>query len=341
MSDTHSNIASQLTSAELPFFNASATFKNLLVLDQEVRRLRGDAPGPAVTPQGQHNRAAPSGIPAPLHLQHSLGHTHHVLDLDYDGAPSGFAASLLGINGGAHGVGINLRPDATIIRTQFDPFHAQFQAPERGEDVCRIADGQAAIRNTPPEGFDLVLASAALALPDDVTLWIDRDIYLIYAQLLVALQHIAWGGSLVICLPTRPLAWVIDVIAFLRQTFDASSIIAANLEPDDQAGRPLAYVVCHHCRANEEVRDTLANHVRDTIQTLRRTAGLSAPSLSGSAEPALLRSQEQYVLQLFKHVWKGQYAAIWTRYPRVIQDAGVWRHDVRELTEQCHISGGH
>ncbi|TFY63494.1 hypothetical protein EVJ58_g3216 [Rhodofomes roseus] len=313
MSDTHSNIASQLTSAELPFFNASATFKNLLVLDQE--------------PRCTYNTASAT---------HTTSSTL-IMTVPRAASPPRSWASM----GGAHGVGINLRPDATIICTQFDPFHAQFQAPERGEDVCRIADGQAAIRNTPPEGFDLVLANAALALPDDVTLWIDRDIYLIYAQLLVALQHVARGGSLVICLPTRPLAWVIDVIAFLRQTFDASSIIAANLEPDDQAGRPLAYVVCHNCRANEEVRDTLTNRVRDTIQTLRRTAGLSAPSLSGSAEPALLRSQEQYILRLFKHVWKGQYAAIWTRYPRVIQDAGVWRHDVRELTEQCHISGGH
>ncbi|KAH9829808.1 uncharacterized protein C8Q71DRAFT_788503 [Rhodofomes roseus] len=181
-----------------------------------------------------------------------------------------------------------------------------------------MADGEAAIKNTPRVGFDVVLANAALALPEDVTSWTNRDVHLIYAQLLVTLQYVALGGSLVICLPTRPLSWVVDVIAILRQAFDGSKITAANLEPDDQARRPLAYVVCYRA-ASEGARNLLMSRLRDAIQALRRTTGAVTPNLSGATEPTIQVSQQQFVLELFKPVWRGQHDATMKQHLKAIQ----------------------
>ncbi|TFY63496.1 hypothetical protein EVJ58_g3214 [Rhodofomes roseus] len=313
------DIASNLTSFEKAFYGASATFKNLLTMNQKMRALHGDAPDPAFTLQGQHNRAAPSNMPTSLHLQLEQS---HILDLDYDGAPSGFATSLLRIDGSAHGVGISVRPEASRNRTGIDPqIRERFQDPERDEDVCRIADSQATIRNTPPGGFGLVLANAALDLPEDVTSWTNSDVHLIYAQLLVTLQYVALGGSLVICLPTRPLSWVVDVIAILRQAFDELHITAVNLAPDDQARRPLAYVVCHRCGASDGTKRIHISRLQTVIQSLRRTSvssGPLAPCLSGVPENDILVRQKEFVLKLFGPVWKGQHDAVYKQYLALI-----------------------
>ena len=48
--------------------------------------------------------------------------------------------------------------------------------------------------------------------------WKDR-VYLVYAQLMVALRHTRPGGSLVISLQARPFDWNVDILETLQQCF--------------------------------------------------------------------------------------------------------------------------
>lgn len=154
-------------------------------------------------------------------------------------------------------------------------------------------------------------------MPEDAALWINDDIHLVYAQLLVAFRHITLDGSLVICLPTRPLNWVVDIIAILRQSFSESLITAVNLEPDGQAKRPVAYIVCRRYGAPEGTRSLHISRLHHSIQSMKRTDGPVVPRLSGASEGTILSSQQPFVLNLLEPVWKRQYDATQkNRYPK-------------------------
>ena len=80
-------------------------------------------------------------------------------------------------------------------------------------------------------------------MADDVIRW-NRATGLVYAQILLAVQHLAPDGALVISCRTRPLHWVVDIIRFLFSAF--GSVTAVN--PTYQARRPFAYIVCRSFR---------------------------------------------------------------------------------------------
>ena len=120
-------------------------------------------------------------------------------------------------------------------------------------------------------GFDLVIAHAAIMLADDVIRWND-SIGLVYAQVLLAFQHLAPGGALVISCRTRPLRWVVDIVQFLFGAFD--TVTAVN--PTYQARRPFAYVVCRGFRMASGTpgmdRDDALRRLREALVYLEESS---------------------------------------------------------------------
>ncbi|KAH9925737.1 uncharacterized protein B0H18DRAFT_954952 [Fomitopsis serialis] len=355
LNDPHGpdGIASRLSPSELSFFNATptSTFRRLLVLRESYHLNHLDTVDRTYTLQSQHNQATRPNEPSSPRLygfdkaykeitDSTPGwQTHHFLDLDY--TPRGVSSWLLRTNEDAHGVGITLRPGASGTPSQADPwFRERFH--ECTEDISRIADGRASIGHIPSRGFDLVLANASMALPEDVAPW-DDYVHLVYAQLVVALQHIAVDGTLIISLPTRPLVWVLDIIAVLRQSFEGpGSITAVNLEPVDQTRRSIAYVVCRHYGASEGsrrlhkaiidqnrtsksvhafLRIACPTNVDPVVKAGTANAGGTCPRLSSDSDEGILSSQQPFVLELFARIWERQHNAIYGHYQEILRQA--------------------
>lgn len=123
----------------------------------------------------------------------------------------------------------------------------------------------------PTEGFDLVTAHAVMMLVDDAIRWND-SIGLVYAQLLLAFQHLAAGGALVTSLRARPLAWVVDIVHLFRRAFEDVRV----LNPTYQARRPYVYVVCRGFRmdAAGQEREECLRRLRACVDFLE---GASMP----------------------------------------------------------------
>lgn len=91
----------------------------------------------------------------------------------------------------------------------------------------------------PATRFDLIIANASIMLTEDNVPWA-RKIRLTFTQLLVAFQHLAIGGTLIVSLRTRPFNWVIDIIVMLNMTFNSIDVV----KPSFQAKTSFAYFVC-------------------------------------------------------------------------------------------------
>ncbi|KZT64360.1 hypothetical protein DAEQUDRAFT_759968, partial [Daedalea quercina L-15889] len=190
---------------ELPFFHASAALRQSLVLS-EVYRLSG------VT--GQH---AASDVSVRQQedfakIVKELGGLRNkeirFLDLNY--ARGGMADMLLETYGNANGLGITPSRNAASVQGRRDA-QSNARLQMHVGDVRSIAAGETTIGNR--ESFNLVIADATITLSEDIP---SKDqIRWIYAVLLVASQYITSGGSLVIPLQARPIAWIVDVVAVL------------------------------------------------------------------------------------------------------------------------------
>ncbi|KAH9925736.1 uncharacterized protein B0H18DRAFT_1119241 [Fomitopsis serialis] len=340
LNDSPILITSKLSNFELPFFNASPALRRLLVL-KELYRLH-DTVDRTYTELARLNRsrtATPSDLedfkkafqeivkittnryPA---FRLVLDQARHFLDLGC--APGGFATWLLQ-NTLMHGVGITLPPSASIpgisVQGSLQSLAPRFSVYE--EDVCSIARGQSTSINwdttehIPPAGFDLVIANAAIMLAEGAVPR-TKKIDLVYAQLLVALEHIAAGGTLVLSLWMRPFDWVIDIIAILRDSFD--SVYA--VKPRYQAKTSFAYIVCQSYKANADVKHLHLDHIRAIICYFNRTAigDVDTIALPHPSEAVAGQAILTYVVELFTPVWERQYDAIRSNYDRVLQGHG-------------------
>ncbi|KAH9912465.1 uncharacterized protein B0H18DRAFT_1157309 [Fomitopsis serialis] len=341
------DIVSDLTSFEQPFLNRSDEFCRLLAM-KYVSRQNSDVTR-AKKEQYERNRAR-------LHMEDSsalhfegfrrafgeintgsdnaFGEDRVQSFLDLGCAPGGSSTWILQNNRNARGIGITLSPDAGGLRLQLDsPFLEQLQV--RYEDLCKIASGGEAIEDTPATGFDLVVAHAAIMFRDDVR-W-TQSIALTYAQLLIAFQHIAQDGSLVISLRSRPLNWVVDIVRALDEAF--TSVHAVNTMY--QGRRPFVNVVCRGFRAGTDERNEYIRRLRLCVRYFETTSGslvfdtsvrldrhanvclvvagpvdapnggaANIPRLCGTRDEEIPEATYQYVLNLFTGVWQSKYAAI-------------------------------
>ncbi|KZT71071.1 hypothetical protein DAEQUDRAFT_810077 [Daedalea quercina L-15889] len=327
----------QLSAFEVPFFTGSPILRQLLVLKEFYRR--SNAVDTFYIEQGQRNRAARTNDTSLLHFEafeasfreineatHQAfrrGHVHKFLDLGF--APGGFATWILRTNPEAHGVGISLSLKASGIQSQIDPrFRERFQ--ECYDDVRRVAAGQvdSGIENLLHGKFDLIIANATIMLQEDAALWSDR-IHLIYAQILVALQHITSGGSFVISLPMRPFDWVVDIIAVLQgPSFESITTV----KPKFQARRSITYLVCQGFRAADREKGVLMDRLRVGIQYLENAGGpvnaLSGgtamlPRLSDVLTQTHMAEQQSFILGFLAPVWHQQYNAIHEHYQWMLE----------------------
>ncbi|TFY62293.1 hypothetical protein EVJ58_g3950 [Rhodofomes roseus] len=273
-------IVSDLTDFEIPFLDRSYDLRRLLALKHVAHR--NSNVSREKKEQYERNRAAvQSDENSTLHLEgfkHAFSQinagsgnafgedkVHSFLDLGC--APGGFSTWVLENNRSASGVGITLSPEARGLRLQLDSrFHAQFQCSF--DDVCRIAAGDIDIASVPAAGFDLVIAQATIMFKDDVR-W-NESIGLVYAQLLVAFQHLAQGGSLITSLRSRPLNWIVDVFRALDITFE--SVHAVNTQY--QGRRPFVYVVCRGFRADPDEKNNYIHRLRACIEYLDNSGNL-------------------------------------------------------------------
>lgn len=172
--------------------------------------------------------------------------------------------------------------------------------------------------------FDLVIANAAVVLPEDTVPWNHR-IHLVYAQLLVAFHNIAPGGSLIISIQTRPFDWVVDILTTLRQSF--ATIVA--VKPKLHAKRSVTHVVCQGYMASSDAKCSYVERIRAGIGYLKQASGPVDAPLGGTAYlPRIsappnqinLNAQVQFVAELLTPVWKHQYDAIHEHYQEVLRN---------------------
>jgi len=339
LNDSPILITSKLTNFELPFFNASPALRRLLVLKElyglhdtvdrtyaELARLyrsRTTAPSDLE----DFKKAFQEIVKITTHrypaFRRVLDQARHFLDLGC--APGGFATWLLQ-NTLMHGVGITLPPSASIpgisVQGSLQSFAHRFSLYE--EDVSLIARGQSTSINwdtehIPPAGFDLVIANAVIMLAEGAVPQTIK-IGLVYAQLLVALEHIAAGGTLVLSLWMRPFNWVVNIIAILRDSFD--SVYA--VKPRYQAKTSFAYMVCQGYKVIADDKHLHLDHLRETIRHLDNTAigDVDTTALPHLSEAVLGQAILTYVLDVFTPAWERQYDAIRSNYDGVLQGHG-------------------
>ncbi|KAH9829825.1 S-adenosyl-L-methionine-dependent methyltransferase [Rhodofomes roseus] len=327
-------IVSKLTNFELPFYERSFELRKLTIMKQICRQ--SDSVTQYQRQQDKNNRAADQLDKVPQ--LHFVGFKHAFEEMNYMSgspfgndqvenfldlgcAPGGFALWLLQNNKSARGNGVTLSPEAKGIRLRLVPrfperFHVQY------EDVCNIATGQVALEEPPAGGFDLVTANAAIMLADNKIPW-NLTIRLVYAQLLVAFQYIAQGGSLVISFRSRPVSWVVDIVRFIGQTF--TSVAAEN--PSFQARRSFAYVVCRGFKAGGDEKKRYIQRLRECVDYLENITGpiddpvsgtTNIPRLCGAQGEVLPDETYQYVTDMFDNAWKRQYMGIRSQYEGVL-----------------------
>ncbi|TFY62301.1 hypothetical protein EVJ58_g3949 [Rhodofomes roseus] len=348
-------IVSKLTNFELPFYERSFELRKLTIMKQICRQ--SDSVTQYQRQQDKNNRAADQLDKVPQ--LHFVGFKHAFEEMNYMSgspfgndqverfldlgcAPGGFALWLLQNNKSARGKGVTLSPEAKGIRLRLVPrfperFHVQY------EDVCNIATGQVAFEEPPAGGFDLVTANAAIMLADNKIPW-NLTIRLVYAQLLVAFQYIAQGGSLVISFRSRPVSWVVDIVRFIGQTF--TSVAAEN--PSFQARRSFAYVVCRGFKAGGDEKKRDIQRLRECVDYLENISRISIcectsgrritdiqsmvagpiddpvsgttniPRLCGAQGEVLPDETYQYVTDMFDNAWKRQYMGIRSQYEGVL-----------------------
>lgn len=130
----------------------------------------------------------------------------------------------------------------------------------RARMLALYATDLALIGSVPANGFDLIIANAAIPLASRA-----KKILLIFAQLLLSFQHIKAGGALIVSLPTRPFVWVIDVVATLKHTFQFVDAV----KPAFQAKTSFAYFVCQGFRAVEATKQQYIHRLCSRIYYLK------------------------------------------------------------------------
>ncbi|TFY63495.1 hypothetical protein EVJ58_g3217 [Rhodofomes roseus] len=275
-------ITSRLTRFEHPFFNASPAdaLPRLLVL-KELYRVH-DAVDRTYAEHARANRARPASasdlevfrrtfeeiVELTTHrrpeFRSALGRARRFLDLGC--APGGFATWLLQ-NTGMQGMGITLPSDTSVpgvpVQDALQSYTPRF--PVYLEDVCEIARGQSVTdweKHVPSTGFDLIIANACIMLAES-SVPRSTKIRLMYAQLLIALERITAGGTLILSLWMRPFDWVVDIVAILNGSFGSIDAI----KPRYQGKTSFAYIVCQDYKITAN-KPRHIEHLRAVIQHL-------------------------------------------------------------------------
>ncbi|KZT64735.1 hypothetical protein DAEQUDRAFT_814788 [Daedalea quercina L-15889] len=323
----------RLTAFEKPFFERSLELRQLIFMKHFYSE--SDAVTQIFQREHERNRIAAKSEKVPRKYLDSFRKTFRDLNdecnnafgykvrwfLDLGCAPGGFATWLLRNNKKARGTGITLSSGSGGLQFQLDAklrerFWVYF------DDVCRFAMGQA-ILGTPGRGFDLVLANASIMLGGDVVPW-NQSVRLTHAQLLMAVQHLAPNGTLVMSLKARPLHWIVDIVEVLRDLF--TSVVA--VKPQSQARRSFVYMVCRGFRADVGSKGRYILRLRECLEYLNNITGpIDAPSggteniprLHGVEGEALADESYQYVIGLFRNAWIRQYSAIRLHYESALQ----------------------
>lgn len=293
-------------------------------------------------------------------LSPALSQGTHFLDLGC--APGGFATWLLQ-NTTMQGVGITLpwkandhgitTPGVTSLGI---PLHSDLEAfsPRFTVipfDLCQVTTGPSSSmipdgRNSrsilcvhfglmwfsesiPTTGFDLVIANASIMLAEDSVPWA-RKIHLTFAQLLVAFQHIAIGGTLIVSLRTRPFDWVIDIVAMLKLTFESVDIV----KPSFQAKTSFAYFICqgfshaavtvHHIRRCIQYLQYAGEYhivpwlkIQQSLLTVSQDSEVDTTRIPRFCHAAGQLSDNE-IIQLLATAWKRQFNALRADYDRVL-----------------------
>ncbi|KAH9925761.1 uncharacterized protein B0H18DRAFT_1008117 [Fomitopsis serialis] len=349
-------IYSRFTSFELPFYERSYELRRLTVMKYLCRQSADVTRHQRA--EEQHNRVAiQSEDITQRHFEgfkrafqeinymsgNPFGNNQVQYFLDLGCAPGGSATWVLQNNRNARGVGVTLSPEAKGIRIQLGTKFLKRFRVQYG-DVCEIATGRATIGEIPDGGFELVLANAAIMLADDIIPWADTT-RLVYAQLLVSLQHIAQGGSLVIGLRSLPLRWIVDIVRLLGQAF--ASIKAEN--PSYQGRRPFAYIVCKGFSATDEEKVRYIHRLGECIEYLGNITGpvddpsggtANIPRLCGTQDETIPEETYQHIVDMFANVWERQYNAIHSNYEKVLLEQQARERLNAQTSVGENIAGG-
>ncbi|EED82245.1 predicted protein [Postia placenta Mad-698-R] len=254
--------------------------------------------------------------------------------LDLGCSPGGFSSWLLKNNPGVEGVGITLPDERSQFPLQIDPAFltiGKYQVRYADIiDIVSVSPGDGALpiiesKHSLRQPYDLVIAGAFPTMQDS-TPWGYRT-QLLVAQVFLIIANTAPGGSAIVLIKTKPILLHLDIIGLLRQAFDS---ISAHKAGKLHAVRSSCYLVCRGFHASAEEIERMAGKLRYALQWLgekalamsSETGGSSTAGynflLSADSPEQVFDTNDRFVLNLLRPVWKSQYDAIHTDLAKVL-----------------------